>query len=98
MHWLICDLLRPNKKIPVFRVTQPYLNLLVKPRICFRFSEKKNNFMHFESQNAFQNAFSGKINKKNICLPYHKFSGPLPETCLFYDLALLHQTSGFAKA
>ena len=25
--------LGPNKKIPVFRVTQPYLNLLVKPRI-----------------------------------------------------------------
>ena len=24
--------LRPNKKIPVFRVTVPYLNLLVKPK------------------------------------------------------------------
>ena len=34
--------LRPNKKIPVFRVTQPYLNLLVKPRIIFRFSGEKN--------------------------------------------------------
>ena len=31
-------MLRPNKKIPVFRVTGPYLNLMVKPRICFRFS------------------------------------------------------------
>ena len=30
--------LRPNKKIPVFRVTGPYLNLLVKPRSFFRFS------------------------------------------------------------
>ena len=28
--------LRPNKKIPVFRVTRPYLNLLVKPRIFFQ--------------------------------------------------------------
>ena len=29
-----------NKKIPVFRVAQPNLNLLVKPRIFLRFSEK----------------------------------------------------------
>ena len=28
------------KKILVFRVTRPYLNLLVKPRIFFRFLEK----------------------------------------------------------
>ena len=28
------------KKTPVFRVTQPYLNLLVKPRNFFRFSGK----------------------------------------------------------
>ena len=27
-------------KIPVLRVTLPYLNLLVKPRFFFRFSEK----------------------------------------------------------
>ena len=30
---------RPNKKIPMFRGTQPYINLLVKPRFFFRFSE-----------------------------------------------------------
>ena len=47
---------RPNKKIPVFRVTRPYLNLLVKPRIVFRLSGKKYNFMHFERRNALQNA------------------------------------------
>ena len=40
-------LIRPNKKIPVFRVTQPYLNLLVKPRFFSGFL-KKYNFMHFE--------------------------------------------------
>ena len=34
----------------------PYLNLLVKPRMFFRFSGKKYNFMHFERRNAFQNA------------------------------------------
>ena len=49
-------LIRPNKKISVFRVTRPYLNLLVKPRTFFRFSGKIYNFMHFERQNAFQNA------------------------------------------
>ena len=32
--------IRPNQKIPVFRVTQPYLNVLVKPRNLFRFCEK----------------------------------------------------------
>ena len=31
---------RPNKNIPVFRVTRPYLNLLVKPRIFSGFSGK----------------------------------------------------------
>ena len=31
--------------MPVFRVTQAYLNLLVKPRIVFRFSGKKNRIL-----------------------------------------------------
>ena len=43
------------KKLSVFRVTLPYLNLLVKPK-KISFSEKIYNFMHFNSQNAFQNA------------------------------------------
>ena len=69
----------PNKRMPVYRVTQPYLNLVVKPRIFSGFLEKyiilcilkremsfkmhkiiyifpKYNLMHFERQNAFQNA------------------------------------------
>ena len=41
---------------PLFKVTQPYLNLLVKPRIFSGFLEKIYNFMHFERWNAFQNA------------------------------------------
>ena len=45
---LMCWSIRQNKKIPVFRVTGPYLNLPVKPRIFFRFYGKKYNFMHFE--------------------------------------------------
>ena len=35
--------LRPNKKYLCFRLTRPYLILLVKPRIFFRFSGKKIN-------------------------------------------------------
>ena len=63
--------IRPNPKISVFSVTRSYLNLLVKPRIFFRFSGKIYNFMHFERQNAFQNVenyifFSKKI-IKNVC-------------------------------
>ena len=51
--------------------------------------------MHFERQNAFQNAenyiFCQKKNdqKRYVCLPYLKFSDPLPETHLFLYLALL---------
>ena len=62
--------MRPNKKIdlPVIRVTRPYLNLLVKPSISFRFSDKYN-FMHFERQNCLSKCikklyiFSRKKNK-----------------------------------
>ena len=38
----------------MFRLTQSYLNSLVKPRIFFRFSEKKINFMHFERRTSFK--------------------------------------------
>ena len=49
-------ILGPNKKIRVFRVTWPYLNLLVKPRI-FSVILEKYHLMHFERQTiAFQNA------------------------------------------
>ena len=47
-------LIRPNKKIPVFRVARPYLNLLVKPRIFSGFLGILF-LMHFERPNAFQN-------------------------------------------
>ena len=56
-------------KIPVFRVTRPYLNLLMKPRISFRLSGQKYNFMHFERPfKMHQNhIFPEKIIKKNVC-------------------------------
>ena len=59
---------RPNKKIPVFTVTRPYLNLPVKPRIFFRFSGSKYNFMKF------------RLSK---CIPEKKFR-LLPDTHLFF--------------
>ena len=48
--------MKQNKKLPVFRVTRPCLNLRVKHRISFWFSGKEYNFMNFERQNAVQNA------------------------------------------
>ena len=48
--------MRPNKKVPVFRVTRPYLNF---PNLdFFQLLWKKCNFMHFERQDAFQNALN----------------------------------------
>ena len=42
------QVIRPSKKVPVFRLTRPYLNLLMKPRFFFSFFgkyifRKKNN-------------------------------------------------------
>ena len=66
-------LVRPNEKETLFRVTQPYLNLLVKPKKCSGFLEKSiilcilkgisplkiHKIIFFFPEN--------KIIKKNIC-------------------------------
>ena len=39
-NYMASSVVRPNIKILLFRVTRPYLNLLVKPRIFFKFSGK----------------------------------------------------------
>ena len=63
----------------MFRATQPYLNLLVKPRIFFRFSGKKYNLMHFERRNDFQNVETIFFPRKKKCL--EKINVPtLPKT------------------
>ena len=77
-----------NKKLLVFRVTRPYLNLLVKHRIFSGFLEKNIILcilkvkMPFKMLNFFLLFFPGekKFRKRNVCLPYLKFSDPLPET------------------
>ena len=96
--------MRPNKKkIPVFRVTGPYLNLLVKPRIFFRFSGKNIILCILKGKIAFSKIiklyfFSRKklLKKIYVCLPYLKFSDPLLETHLLFYLAwywksIIHQ-------
>ena len=72
-------------------VTQPYLNLLVEPRIFFRFSGKNIILWMLKGKMPFN---MRKIylfpEKKIVCLPYLNFSDPLPETHLLYNWALLH--------
>ena len=65
-------------------VTRPYLNLLVKPRIYFRFSGKKNIILCILKGKIAIFFQKKKINEKIVCLPYLKFSDPLPETHLFF--------------
>ena len=82
VHWhtflMEKNKIRPNKKkqTPMFRVTGPYLNFVVKPRIFFRYSGKKYNFMHFERRNKitfFSKCLSKCIKlyffQKKICVP-----------------------------
>ena len=69
----ICHLsklhLGQNKKIPVFRVTRPYLNLLVKPRIFLFFFWKIYNFMHFERlSKCIKLYFFPKKKRKKVCV------------------------------
>ena len=80
---------RLNKKYSVFRVNQPYLNLLVNPKIFFRFSGKiiflyilkailpfkMHKILFYPEKN---------IIKKSACLSYLKYSDPLPKTHLFF--------------
>ena len=73
-HLLYCiypeyiDSVRPNKKIPVFRVTRPYQNLLVKPRFFSGFLGKKYNFNAYVFQNN-KIIFCSPppLEKKNVC-------------------------------
>ena len=87
--------LRPNKKIPVFRVTWPYLNFLVKPRTFSRFSGKKYNYIHFERQNAFQKFIKlyffsrKKIKKKKLCATLPKIFWPVTRNTLIFLFGLM---------
>ena len=72
-------------KIPVFRVTRPYLNLLVKNRIYYRFSGKIIILCVLKGKMPFKMHkniyfFPEKKVKKYVCLSYLKCSHPSPET------------------
>ena len=78
----------------MLRVARPHLNLRVKPRKKITVFWKKYNFMILKGKMPFKMHiiifFSRKKNIKiNMCLPYLKFSHPLPETDLYFYLALL---------
>ena len=84
---------RPNKSIPVFRVTQPYLNLLVKPGIFTGLLEKKITLCILKGEMPFKMHkiifFSRKKYIKKMCAyPTQKLSDLLTETHLFFYLAL----------
>ena len=67
-------MVRTNKNTHVFRMTQPYLNLLVKPRIFSGFLEIFH-FMHFERRNAFQNASNYIFFKKYNFMHFERRNG-----------------------
>ena len=75
-----------KKKTPVFRVTRPYLNLLVKPSICIRLTVKYIILCFLKGKKHKIIFFPEKSNIK-ICvpsLPSLKVSDLLPETHLFF--------------
>ena len=81
---MVCKFLpRPNKKIPVFRITGPYLNVLVKPRF-FRvfFWGKKIILCILKGKMPFKmHKIIIFFQKKNyVYLPNLKFSDLLPES------------------
>ena len=81
-------LVRPNKKETLFRVTQPYLNLLVKPRIFSGFLEKSiilcilKGISPFKMQKII--SLSRKKKKKYVCLPYRNFQTRYPKLTYFF--------------
>ena len=70
-------------EIPLFRVTRPYLNLLVEPRTFFRFSGKIYNEMPFKMYKIIYFFLERKATK-NVCAYLPKIPVPLPETHLFF--------------
>ena len=70
----------------MFRVTQPYSNFLVKPRIFFRFSGKNIILCILKGEMPYimHLYFSRKKTIKKMCVPTMlKFSDPLQETHFF---------------
>ena len=77
------------KKLPVFRVTWPYLNLLMKPRFFFMFSGKNIILCVLKSKLPFKRhkvIFFQKIIQKRNCMPTLSYIFR-PVTHLYFYLA-----------
>ena len=73
----------------VFRVTPPYLNLMVKPGVFFRFSGKNIILCILKGEMNYI-FFQKKIVFKKMCVPtLPKVSDLLPEKSFFFYLALV---------
>ena len=76
VHNAILTVLSNNvmQKIPVFRLTRPYLNVLVKPRIFSGFLEKYIILCILKGKMPFKmhkiSFFPEKKIEKYVCLPY----------------------------
>ena len=85
MFWV-----RPNKKRPVFRVTQAYLILLVKPGFCSGFLKKKNtNLCILKGEMSFK-MHEIIFFQKKICEPtLPKIFRPVTRNTLIFETVLL---------
>ena len=89
----ICFRLEGQIKMPVFRVTQPYPNLLVKPRFFSGFLGGKYNFMHFERLKCLSKCirlyfFSGKRYSKKYVPTLPTIFRPVTRNTLIFLLGL----------
>ena len=66
--------IRPNKNYLCFRVTRPFLNVLVKPRIFFRFSGKNRILCIMKGLYFFQK--KKIVTKNNMCADTFFFIWP----------------------
>ena len=86
-------------KVPVFRVTQSYLNLLVKQRIFFRFSGENIILWILKGEMPFKmhkiRSFSRKKIIEKICVPILPkiFRLVTPNTFIFLFGSIIYQCS-----
>ena len=82
---VITNHLKPIKKIPVFKVTLDFFSGFQEKNIILCILKGETPFKMHKSI-LFYN--KKKNRQKYVCLPYLKFSDLLPETHLFFYLAL----------
>ena len=83
-------LLRPNKKIPIFRVTRPYLNLLVKPRIFLGFLEEHIILYILKGEMSFKMHEIIFFSRKICVSTLPKLFRPFPGNILIFLFGLMY--------